>query len=126
MAVVMAVVFHPAPIAAAAGLIFKLASIIARTAVTATEGGQAVLHSTRHPISNCPASASRRAKPTVKFEVWCHSQWNGKFQGVGNAPTQVPIAGAMATALRRGLRHSEHRHGAKRRMRATAPGPLPP
>jgi len=43
-------------------------------------------------------------KPAVKFEVWLPlSNWNGKFQGVGNGANAGSISyGAMATALKRG------------------------
>src|SRR5215468_358144 len=43
-------------------------------------------------------------KPAVKFEVWLPlTDWNGKFQGVGNGANAGSISyPAMATALRRG------------------------
>jgi feruloyl esterase len=44
------------------------------------------------------------SKPAVRFEVWLPmSNWNGKFQGVGNGANAGSISyDAMATALRRG------------------------
>jgi feruloyl esterase len=43
-------------------------------------------------------------KPAVKFEVWLPlTDWNGKFQGVGNGANAGSISyPAMATAIRRG------------------------
>jgi feruloyl esterase len=43
-------------------------------------------------------------KPAVRFEVWLPlSNWNGKFQGVGNGANAGSISyAAMAAALKRG------------------------
>lgn len=50
----------------------------------------------------CRVAATSR--PAVRFEVWLPlSNWNGKFQGVGNGANAGAISyDAMAVALRRG------------------------
>ena len=57
-------------------------------------------------LNNLPAFCRVAAvtRPAVNFEVWLPlTNWNGKFQGVGNGANAGSISyGAMATALRRG------------------------
>jgi feruloyl esterase len=57
-------------------------------------------------IGSLPAlcRVAATTEPAVRFEVWLPlSNWNGKFQGVGNGANGGQISyGAMASAIRRG------------------------
>lgn len=75
--------------------------------VSATEvGGPAFSPPGAGALNNLPSFCRvvGVTTPAVRFEVWLPlTNWNGKFQGVGNGGTAGVISyGAMATALRRG------------------------
>jgi len=74
------------------------------TAEEVTEGSLAPHGSVR--LTGLPPFCRVAAvtKPAVKFEVWLPlSNWNGKFQGVGNGANAGSISyAAMASALKRG------------------------
>jgi feruloyl esterase len=109
-AVVMAGVFHPAPIAAApSASCASLASMALpdTTVRTAEEvAGPSFTPPGSAAITNLPpfCRVAATTKPAVNFEVWLPlANWNGRFQGVGNGANAGSIVyGAMATAIRRG------------------------
>lgn len=108
-AVLIAAVCRPVPIDAAPAPCASLASAkLAETTITAAEevAGPSFTPPGGSAITNLPrfCRVAGTTRPAVKFEVWLPlTNWNGKFQGVGNGANAGSIVyGAMATALRRG------------------------